>query len=77
MPAYICYLGKSFLMFVFAGTQCMVNLLFLGNSLDREDPPLEASGHNAFPLKYTLSGALLTITVVLLVVARYVSKKIL
>lgn len=73
MPAYICYLGKAFLMFMLAGAQCTVNVLFLGPTLDREDMATTSPGQSVFPLKYSLSATLLTIAVALVVVARYVS----
>ena len=73
MPAYICYLGKVFLMFLLAGAQCTVNILFLDTSLDREDLASTAPGQNVFHLKYSLSATLLTISAALVVVARYVS----
>ncbi|XP_011505214.1 PREDICTED: adenylate cyclase type 3-like [Ceratosolen solmsi marchali] len=74
MPVYICYLGKAFLMFVLAGAQCTVNVLFLGSTLDREDLASISPGQNIFHLKYSLSATLLTIAVALVVVARYTEK---
>jgi hypothetical protein len=73
MPVYICYLGKAFLMFMLAGAQCTVNVLFLGSTLDHEDMVSTSPGQNIFHLKYSLSATLLTTAVALVVVSRYVS----
>lgn len=77
MPAYVCYLGKSLMMFMLAGAQCSINIFILGPSLDREDiathqPPPDQPV--AFPLKYSLSATLIIIAITLVAVARYVSE---
>ncbi|KAK0158963.1 hypothetical protein PV328_009897 [Microctonus aethiopoides] len=77
MPAYVCYLGKSLMMFVLAGAQCSINIFILGPSLDREDiathqPPPDQPV--AFPLKYSLSATLIIIAITLVAVARYTEK---
>ncbi|XP_063976256.1 adenylate cyclase type 3 [Diachasmimorpha longicaudata] len=74
MPAYISYLGKSVLMFMLAGTQCSVNILILGASLDREDMASYSSDPVPLPLKYSLSATLITVAVTLVIVARYTEK---
>ncbi|OXU30600.1 hypothetical protein TSAR_007812 [Trichomalopsis sarcophagae] len=71
MPAYICYLGKAFLMFMLAGAQCTINVLFLGPTLDHEHMATTSPGQKVLPLKYSLSATLLTIAIALVVVARY------
>ncbi|XP_008210097.1 adenylate cyclase type 3 isoform X2 [Nasonia vitripennis] len=74
MPAYICYLGKAFLMFMLAGAQCTINVLFLGPTLDHEHMATTSPGQKVLPLKYSLSATLLTIAIALVVVARYTEK---
>ncbi|XP_058795491.1 adenylate cyclase type 3 [Phymastichus coffea] len=74
MPAYICYLGKAFLMFLLAGAQCAINVTFLEPTLDREDMGFSTPGQKIFHLKYSLSATLLTIALALVFVARYTER---
>ncbi|KAK2580015.1 hypothetical protein KPH14_012304 [Odynerus spinipes] len=74
MPTYICYLGKAILMYLLAGAQCAINIIFLGPSLDREDTATLPPGPAPFALKYSLSATLLTIATALVIVARYAEK---
>ncbi|KAJ8684229.1 hypothetical protein QAD02_020021 [Eretmocerus hayati] len=77
MPLYICYLGKAFLMFVLAGAQCMVNIVYLGRAIELEDPAAQGLKEplpGSVSLKYALCATLLTISFVLFGVARYTEK---
>lgn len=71
MPTYLCYLNKACWMYILAGAQSCINILFLGPSLAREDVTTSSSA--LFPLKYSLSGTLFIIATVLIIVARHVS----
>ncbi|KAG6798245.1 adenylate cyclase 3 [Apis mellifera caucasica] len=74
MPTYICYLGKAYLMYAIAGSQCFINIWLLGSRLDWEDhasSPLEPS---AVPSKFCLSVTLLTVATSLVIVSRYAEK---
>ncbi|XP_066589148.1 adenylate cyclase type 3 [Prorops nasuta] len=74
MPTYLCYMRKAFLMYLLAGAQCCLNIMFLGHSLDREDIASTPPGPVPFPLKYSLSATILTIATALVIVARYGEK---
>lgn len=61
------------MMFMLAITQCTINLNFIGSSLDREDLSTKPPGPVAYPLKYSCSASLMTITCILVIISRYVS----
>ncbi|XP_014599783.1 PREDICTED: adenylate cyclase type 3 [Polistes canadensis] len=74
MPTYICYLGKALLMYILAGAQCAINILFLGSSLELEEMATLPPDPITYSLKYSLSASLLTIATALVIVARYAEK---
>ncbi|XP_018317057.1 adenylate cyclase 3 [Mycetomoellerius zeteki] len=72
MPTYLCYLSKACLMYILAGAQSCINVLFLSSSLDREE--MACYQNTDFPLKYSLTATLFTIATALVIVARYAEK---
>ncbi|XP_011701374.1 PREDICTED: adenylate cyclase type 3-like [Wasmannia auropunctata] len=73
MPTYLCYLTKATLMYLLAGTQTYINILYLASSLDREEMASD-QGSVPFPLKYSLAATLFTVATALVIVARYTEK---
>lgn len=68
------------MMYALALAQCIINIVYLGPSLDREDLGsnfMSSSGQilDLIHLKYSLSATQLTIAFVLVLVARYVRQK--
>ncbi|XP_053981903.1 adenylate cyclase type 3 [Hylaeus volcanicus] len=74
MPTYVCYLGKAYLMYGIAGTQCFINIWLLGRRLDWEDYASSPLDPAPFPSKYCLSVTLLIVATSLVIVARYAEK---
>lgn len=73
MPSYVCYLGKAFLMYGIAGSQCLINIYLLNVRLDWEDYASSPFEQSPVPLKYCLSATLLIVATSLVIVSRYVS----
>nr|XP_050847572.1 adenylate cyclase type 3 [Vespula vulgaris] len=74
MPTYLCYIGKALLMYLLAGAQCFINIVFLKSSLEREDMATSPPGPISFPLRYSLSVTLFIVATSLVIVARYTEK---
>ncbi|CAD1474346.1 unnamed protein product, partial [Heterotrigona itama] len=76
MPSYVCYLGKAFLMYSIAGTQCLINIYLLDVKLDWEDFASSPDNYEPSPVpsKYCLSAILLIVATSLVIVSRYAEK---